>query len=106
MKKPELVSATGLCLVKKFSLSAPLKAYCRNKYHNKICVINCTIVHNSGKWLAVLQGVLEMEWVMRVYGQSLVKNRGRYWPKGVTGDMIDAYFKESPLIIAKPLRKH
>ena len=66
--------------------------------------IQLFIILESG--FAVLQGVLEMEQVRRVYGQSLVKNRGRYWPKGVPGDMIDAYFKESPLITAKPLRKH
>ena len=42
---------------------------------------------------AVSQGIVEMEWVMGVYGQSLVKKRGRYWPKGVPGDMIDAYFQ-------------
>ena len=46
---------------------------------------------------AVLQGIVEMERVMGVYGQSLVKKRGRYWPKGVPGDMIDTYFQEKPI---------
>ena len=46
---------------------------------------------------AVLQGIVEMERVMGVYGQSLVKKRGRYWSKGVPGDMIDTYFQGKPI---------
>ena len=59
--------------------------------------MNCTIVHNSGQWFCCFAGHLEMEWVMRVYGQSLVKKKGRYWPKGVPGDMIGAYFQGKPI---------
>jgi hypothetical protein len=32
-----------------------------------------------------------------VYGQSLVKKRGRNWPKGVLGDAIDAHFEGKEL---------
>ena len=32
-----------------------------------------------------------------VYGQALIKKRGRYWPKGVPGDAIDEHFKDKEL---------
>ena len=37
---------------------------------------------------AVSMGVVEMERLMGVFGQSLVKKRGRHWPKGVPGDEL------------------
>ena len=34
---------------------------------------------------------------MGVYSQFLIKKRGRYWPKGVPGDMIDQHFTDKPI---------
>ena len=34
---------------------------------------------------------------MGVYSQFLIKRRGRYWLKGVPGDMIDQHFTDKPI---------
>jgi len=44
---------------------------------------------NSGFCVAV--GIIEMH-KRGVFGQALIKKRGRYWPKYVPGDEIDNYF--------------
>ena len=41
----------------------------------------------------VTAGILGMA-VHGVYGQALIKKRGRYWPKYVPGDAIDDHFKD------------
>jgi hypothetical protein len=46
---------------------------------------------------SVSQGCVEMDRKLGVYGQFLVKKRGRYWPKGVPGDMIEEHFKDKPI---------
>ena len=53
----------------------------------------CTM--DSG--FCVAKGIVEMEAQLGVYGQALIKKRGRYWPKGVPGDMIDDYFKDKEI---------
>ncbi|KAL7554463.1 hypothetical protein ACHAWF_019026 [Thalassiosira exigua] len=45
----------------------------------------------------VSKGIVEMERKMGVYGQALIKKRGRYWAKGVPGDLINDYFKDKPI---------
>ena len=66
----------------------------------------CRIVEpikSSGKCVTmdsgfnVSMGIVDMEWVQGVYGQALIKKRGRYWPKGVPGDAIDDHFKDKAI---------
>ena len=40
----------------------------------------------------VSKGIVELEAKLGVYGQALIKKRGRYWPKGVPGDAINEHF--------------
>ena len=40
----------------------------------------------------VEKGITELE-SKGVYAEGLIKGR-RYWPKGVTGDLIDAHFED------------
>ena len=42
----------------------------------------------------VSKGIVELESKIGVYGQALIKKRGRYWPKGVPGDLIDEHFAD------------
>ena len=53
----------------------------------------CTM--DSG--FCVSKGIVAMHNQLGVFGQSLIKKRGRYWPKGVPGDMIDEHFKDKEL---------
>lgn len=53
----------------------------------------CTM--DSG--FCVSKGIVELEAKLGVYGQALIKKRGRYWPKGVPGDAIDEYFADAPI---------
>ena len=46
------------------------------------------VTMDSGFAVLMGVGVVEMERLMGVFGQSLVKKRGRYWPKGVPGDEL------------------
>ncbi|KAL7486093.1 hypothetical protein ACHAW6_011693 [Cyclotella cf. meneghiniana] len=45
----------------------------------------------------VSMGIVDMERVQGVYGQALIKKRGRYWPKGVPGDFIDEHFRNKEI---------
>eukprot|EP00956_Cyclotella_meneghiniana_P024387 scaffold48896_cov69-Cyclotella_meneghiniana.AAC.2 len=54
-------------------------------------------IHGSGKSVSMDSGFCVSAGILAmhdhgVYGQALVKKRGRYWPKGVPGDAIDAHF--------------
>ena len=59
-------------------------------------------IHGTGKIVSmdsgfcVSAGILAMH-DKGVYGQALIKKRGRYWPKGVPGDDIDLYFATKEL---------
>ncbi|KAL7462616.1 hypothetical protein ACHAXS_004556 [Conticribra weissflogii] len=59
-------------------------------------------IHGTGKVVSmdsgfcVSAGILAMHSV-GVYGQALVKKRGRYWPKDVPGDYIDESFAQKEL---------
>ncbi|KAL9187551.1 hypothetical protein ACHAXT_001654 [Thalassiosira profunda] len=46
---------------------------------------------------AVSAGVTGMKSALGLYGQSLVKKKGRYWPRGVPGDYIDAHFQDKEI---------
>ncbi len=54
-------------------------------------------IHGKGKVVAmdsgfcVAAGIIKMH-KREVFGQALIKKRGRYWPKYVPGDEIDNYF--------------
>ena len=47
------------------------------------------ITHDSG--FCVGKGIIELH-KHRVYGQTLIKKQGSYWPHSVLGDLIDGYF--------------
>ena len=55
-------------------------------------------IHGSGKVVTmdsgfcVSAGILAMH-AHGVYGQALIKKRGRYWPRGVPGAFIDNHFR-------------
>ncbi|KAL7545546.1 hypothetical protein ACHAWF_008896 [Thalassiosira exigua] len=52
---------------------------------------------------SILKGIVEMEREIGVYGQALIKKRGRYWSKGVPGDFIDVHLKDNPISHSKTL---
>ena len=60
-------------------------------------------IKSSGKCITmdsgfnVSMGIVDMERVQGVYGQALIKKRGRYWPKGVPGDFIDEHFRNKEI---------
>ncbi len=60
----------------------------------------CTM--DSG--FCVSMGIVELEARLGVYGQALIKQRGKNWPKGVPGTLIDMYFHDNPLGYCKTLR--
>ena len=45
----------------------------------------------------VSKGIVELEAQLGIFGQALIKKRGRYWPKGVPGDAIDEYFADKEI---------
>ena len=59
-------------------------------------------IHNTGKVVlmdsgfCVTAGILAMH-DHGVYGQELIKKRGRYWPRGMTGDHINQHFEGKEL---------
>ena len=59
----------------------------------------CTM--DSG--FCVSKGIVELESKLGVFGQALIKKRGRYWPKGVPGDAIDEYFADKEIGYSKTL---
>jgi hypothetical protein len=59
----------------------------------------CTM--DSG--FCVSKGIVELEAKLGVLGQALIKKRGRYWPKGVPGDMIDQHFADKEIGYSKTL---
>ena len=85
--------AKGFCLVKKFSQSAPLRAYFRNKYHNKTCLMNCTIVIKSGQWFCCFAGhCRDRAGIGSVWSVSCEEGRP-VLAKVVPGHIIDSYFQ-------------
>ena len=63
-------------------------------------------IHNTGKVVTMDSGFCVTARILAmhdhgVYGQSLIKKRGRYWPKHVPGDHIDDHFKEKELRYTK-----
>ena len=44
-----------------------------------------------------------MEEEMDVYGQALVKKRGKYWSKGIPSNKIDAYFQQKQVGFSETL---
>ena len=60
-------------------------------------------IKSSGKCVTmdsgfnVSMGIVDMERVQGVYGQALIKKRGRFWPKGVPGDAIDDHFRDKAI---------
>ncbi|KAL7471616.1 hypothetical protein ACHAXS_011951, partial [Conticribra weissflogii] len=59
-------------------------------------------IHKSGKIVtmdsgfSVTRGIIAMK-EKGVYGQALIKKRGRGWPKFIPGDEIDIYFSNKPI---------
>ena len=59
-------------------------------------------IHHTGRVVTmdsrfcVTAGILALH-DRGVYGQALIKKRGRYWPKWVPGAAIDEHFKEKVL---------
>jgi hypothetical protein len=53
----------------------------------------CTM--DSG--FCVSMGIVELEAIVRVYGQALIKQRGKNWTKGIPGTLINEYFCNKPL---------
>ena len=49
----------------------------------------CTM--DSGFCVSV--GIVRLFERLGVYAQSLIKKRGRFWPKSVPGDQIDEHFR-------------
>ncbi len=45
---------------------------------------------------SVTWGIIAMK-EKGVYGQALIKKRGRGWPKFIPGDEIDIYFSDKPI---------
>ena len=60
-------------------------------------------IKSSGKCVTmdsgfnVSMGIVDIEQVQGVYGQALIKKRGRFWPKGVPGDAIDDHFRDKAI---------
>ncbi|KAL7471673.1 hypothetical protein ACHAXS_011981 [Conticribra weissflogii] len=63
---------------------------------------NDLLIHKSGKIVtmdsgfSVTWGIIAMK-EKGVYGQALIKKRGRGWPKFIPGDEIDDYFSNKPI---------
>ena len=51
----------------------------------------------------VSKGITSMEEEMGVYGQALVKKRGKYWSKGIPSNEIDAYFQQKQVKFSETL---
>jgi hypothetical protein len=51
----------------------------------------------------VSMGIVVLEARLGVYGQALIKQGGKNWPKGVPGTLIDEYFCNKPLGYCKAL---
>ena len=67
-------------------------------------------IHNTGKIVTMDSGFCVRTGILAqhehgVYGQALIKKRGRYWPRGVPGDQIDTYFKDKPLGYTETLKQ-
>jgi len=68
------------------------------------------LIHNIGKVVTmdsrfcVAPGILALHDV-GVFGQALIKKRGRFWPKYVPGNQIDEYMKDKPLGYAATLKQ-
>ena len=45
-----------------------------------------------------MKGIVEEATKLGVYGQALIKKRGRYWPKRVPGDAINKHFATKRLV--------
>lgn len=65
-------------------------------------------IHNTGRIVTMDSGFCVTEGIMAlgefgVYGQALIKKRGRYWPKGVPGDHIEEHFEGKELGYAESL---
>ena len=67
-------------------------------------------IHYSGKVVTMDSGFCVSAGILAlhhrgVYGQALIKKRGRWWPKKVPGDQIDEYFMAEPLGKAMTLKQ-
>ena len=65
-------------------------------------------IHRTGRVVTMDSGFCVMEGIMAmdahgIFGQALIKKRGRYWPKQVPGDEIDKEFKDAALGNTKTL---
>ena len=63
-------------------------------------------IHNIGKVLCMDSGSCIATGIIAlhkrgVYGQSLIKNQGKYWPKHVPGTVLELEFLDSELGVAK-----
>ena len=82
------------------------------KQYTKTSTLMCEMtvpLHGTGKIVSMDSGFCVTAGILHlhdhgVYGQSLIKKR-KYWPKGVPGDQIDAYFADKPLGSTKTLRQ-
>ncbi len=59
-------------------------------------------IHNTGKIVTMDSGFCVAAGILAlhdfgVFGQSLIKKRGQYWPKHVPGQEIDDHMKDKPL---------
>ena len=59
-------------------------------------------IHATGRVVTMDSGFCVTEGILAlhefgVFGQALIKKRGRYWPKGVPGDRIEAHFEGKEL---------
>jgi hypothetical protein len=60
----------------------------------------CTIDSGFG----VSMEIVELGARLGVYGQALIKQQGKNWPKGVPGALINEYFHNKPLGYCKTLQ--
>ncbi|KAL7524687.1 hypothetical protein ACHAXR_004709, partial [Thalassiosira sp. AJA248-18] len=81
--------------------------------HSKTAVLMLEMtkpIHNSGRVVTMDSGFCVTVGILAqhnygVYGQALIKKRGRYWPRGVPGDQIDTYFADKQIGYTETLRQ-
>ena len=67
-------------------------------------------IHGSGRVVTMDSGFCVTAGILAlhdrgVFGQALVKKRGRYWAKGVPGDAINEHFKDNEIGSTETLRR-
>ncbi len=67
-----------------------------NAHQGKACTMDSVF--------CMSMGIVQLEARLGVYGQALIKQRGKNWPKGMPGTLIDENFYDKPLGYCKTLR--